>query len=441
MTLMRTRVDAVNVLTVILVVLIALPSRLTFAPLGGAGAPALVMGLGCFVWWAYDHVQRVAPAQVGRQPVRLAMLITIGCFLVSYVVAMTRAIDPAESSTANLGMVSLFSWSGLLLLANDGVQSRERLEVLIRRVVFAGGAVATLGVIQFLTGQAWVDRISVPGLSVNAALSGIFERSGFSRPAGTAIHPIEFGAVITMILPIAINMALTDWTRGAVRRWYPVLAIALAVVLSISRSAILSAVVALLVLAVAWAPSTRRRALLIVAAFMGLVCLTIPGLLGTITGLFTKIGDDSSAKSRTGSYDIAAQFIERSPVFGRGFSTFLPKYRVLDNQYLGLAIEVGIVGLVAVLALFYVAYACARRVRVIGTDEHIRQTGQSLAAAVCAGAVGLALYDGFGFPMATGVLFLVLGMAGAALRLARPSEAGGAPGPRSEEVVPEFQGW
>jgi hypothetical protein len=47
---MTRRVDAVHVLTVVLVVLFALPSRLTFAPLGGAGAPALVLGLGCFGW-------------------------------------------------------------------------------------------------------------------------------------------------------------------------------------------------------------------------------------------------------------------------------------------------------------------------------------------------------------------------------------------------------
>jgi O-antigen ligase len=416
---MTRRVDAVHVLTVVLVVLIVLPSRLTFAPLGGAGAPALVLGLGCFGWWAYDRVQRVDAGPTGPHPVRTALLVVIGCFLVSYVVAMSRAIDSAESATADIGMISVFSWAGILLVAHDGIPSRDRLDVLVRRVVLAGGAVATLGLVQFVTGQAWVDRLSIPGLSLNTTLVGVMERNGFNRPGGTAIHPIEFGAVITMILPLAINTALTDRTRDAIRRWYPVAAIGLAVALSISRSAILSAVVALVVVASAWTPAVRRRAAVITAGFLGAVFLSVPGLLGTVTGLFTGIGDDSSAQSRTGSYAIAMEFIERSPLFGRGFSTFLPKYRILDNQYLGLAIEVGLVGLLAVLALFVTGALCARRIRVVGRDERTRQLGQALAAAICAGAAGLALYDGFGFPMASGTHFLMLGLAGAGLRLAR----------------------
>lgn len=420
---MRPRADAVSALTVLLVLLMGLPSALTFAPLGGAGAPALVLGLGCFGWWAYHQVQRSQSVPAGPQPVRTACLVVVACFLTSYIVAMCRAIDPTESSTADIGVVSLFSWAGVLLLSNDGIPSRDRFFVLVRRLVVAGGAVATLGVLQFITGQAWVDRISIPGLSVNTALTGVLERSGFNRPAGTSIHPIEFGAVITMILPIAINLAITDRTRGVCRRWFPVLAIALAVVLSISRSAIVSAIVGLVVAAVAWTPAIRRRAAVVITGFMGLVCLTIPGLLGTLTGLFTGIGGDSSAQSRTGSYAIAAEFIERAPIFGRGFSTFLPKYRILDNQYLGLMIEVGFMGLAAVLGLFAAAAVCARRMRVRADDAPTQQLGQGLAASVAAGATGLAFYDGFGFPMATGVLFLVLGLSGAGLRLTRHEAA------------------
>ncbi|MET1039348.1 MAG: O-antigen ligase family protein [Aeromicrobium sp.] len=414
---MRPRLDAVHVLTLVLVLLVALPSRLTFAPLGGAGAPALIMGLGCFAWWAYHRAQRVTIVSSATRPMPTALFVVMACFLASYVVAMTRAIDPDESRTADIGIMLLVSWAGILLLAHDGTPSRERLDVLVRRVIFAGGAVATLGVIQFVTGQVWIDHVSIPGLSVNTSMGGVFERDGFNRPAGTAIHPIEFGAVITMIFPLALNSALTDRARGVVRRWYPVLAIGLAVMLSISRSTIVSAVVAVLVVAVAWTPTIRWRAALIGTFFLGVVFLAVPGLFGTLKGLFTGLGDDASAQSRTGSYAIASEFIERSPVFGRGFSTFLPKYRILDNQYLGLVIEVGVAGLLAVLWLFLVGAVLARRVRLTARDEPTRQMAQSLAAAISAGAVGLAFYDGFSFPMATGVLFLMLGLAGGLHRL------------------------
>jgi hypothetical protein len=39
-------------------------------------------------------------------------------------------------------------------------------------------------------------------------------------------------------------------------------------------------------------------------------------------------------------------------------------------------------------------------------------------AAVLAAAAGLAFYDGFSFPTATGVLFVLMGLAGALRRLA-----------------------
>ncbi len=177
---------------------------------------------------------------------------------VSYVFAMTRAIDPEEASTAQLGLTIITAWSGALLVANDGVVSREGFETLIRRLVFAGGVLGTLGVIQFLTGQIWVDRISLaPLLTYNQALGGFTSRGGFNRPPGTALHAIEFGAIITMILPLALNLALHDRRpRSALRRWYPVAAIAFAVTTSISKSALICAAISVLGVAIAWRPSS-----------------------------------------------------------------------------------------------------------------------------------------------------------------------------------------
>ena len=74
-------------------------------------------------------------------------------------------------------------------------------------------------------------------------------------------------------------------------------------------------------------------------------------MLGSILGLFTGIGDDSSAQSRIDSYSVAASYIVNSPFVGRGFGTFLPRYRIFDNQYLQSAVEIGLVGIVVLLGL------------------------------------------------------------------------------------------
>ena len=417
----RSRVDAVTVLSLYIAALLYLPSRLTVGPLGGAGSPAVILGLLALAWWLYEQARRTVPSGQGHQPVRTTLFIFLGCLAISYIFAMTRAIDPDESSTAQLGVVLILSWSGALLVANDGIVTREGFETLIRRLIFAGGALATLGIIQFFTGQLWVDRISLPPLlTYTQEIGGFTARGGFNRPPGTAIHPIEFGAIITMILPLALNMALSDrLVRSALRRWYPVAAILFAVATSSSRSALICAAISVIGVALAWTPAARRAAVLVGVLFGPLVFLTVPGMLGTFAGMFAGISNDGSALSRVGSYTLAGEFISRSPWFGRGYSTFLPKYRILDNQYLGLLIEIGFVGLAAFLALLLTAIVCARSSRSVATDATTQQLGQALAASIASGSVGLAFYDGLGFPTAAATLFLVVGLAGCSWKLAR----------------------
>ncbi|QCW50793.1 hypothetical protein FE634_10905 [Nocardioides dongxiaopingii] len=411
------RLDASSVLTGYAVLLMAVPNRLVIGPLGGAGSPAGVLGLACLLWWAAHQLGRSAPTAPAPAPVRTALVALAFAVGASFVAATVRPIDPQEFSTATLGLVLLAGWGGVLLVGNDGIASRKRLVVLVRRVVALSAAMATLGIVQFLTGETLVDKISVPGLAVNHSLTSLTLREGFSRPSATATHPIEYGAVITMMLPLALALAYGDRERSALRRWVPVAAIGICIPLSISRSALVAGAVALVVVLASWPRAARAVAGVALLVGSVLMYLLVPGMLGSLLGLFTRIGSDSSALSRTGSYDIAAEFVATSPVFGRGFGTFLPAYRILDNQYLGLTIEIGLVGLTAFLAVLVAALWSAVRARRAARDLLGAQLATGLLGAVAAGAVNLALFDGLSFSMSAGVLFLVLGLAGACRRL------------------------
>ena len=434
------KVDAVSVLTVYLILLLWLPSRLGFAPLGGAGSPANIVGALCLGWWVYTQAQRIEPTRSGHQPVRFAYFALATSILISYVFAMTRAIEDPEANTALLGILGFFSLGGVLLLANDGITSYERLIVLLRRVVLAGAVLGALGIIQFITGDTWVDRISIPGLTANQALGGVSSRSGFNRPPGTAVHAIEFGVVLTMILPVALNLALTDGPRSRLRRWTPSGLIVLASILSISRSAIVGLVVGLLVVAIRWPREARRAAFIITPVFALVLFVTTPGILGTLLGLFTGVGDDSSVESRTDSYPLAFEFIGRSPLFGRGYATFLPSYRILDNQYLLLAVEIGLVGVAAMVVLLGTALVCAGRACRVVEVGRPAQACQALMASVAVATIELALFDMFSFPMAVGVLFLSLGLCGATWRLARAESSGAMPVASSATNAPTAPG-
>ncbi|SDU84313.1 O-antigen ligase like membrane protein [Microlunatus sagamiharensis] len=399
------------------VLLLAVPSPMVVAPLGTAGAPSTIAALGGFALWAWFHVQRTAPGAVDRQPVRLAALGWLLAILAVYAYAMGSPLPGDEISPADSGLLKAVGLVGLVVLANDGTPTFERHRALVRRLLIGVGLVAVLGVVQYSTKQLFVDRLSIPGLTNGTADWVLSTRSGLIRPSGTATHPIEFGVVLTMVLPLAITFAL----RSPTRRWlYRLLLapIALAVFLSISRSAVLCALVALVVLAVRWSARVRLGALVVTLGATAVVYLLVPGVLGTIGRLFTGAGNDPSITSRTDSYQIVETFFERSPVLGRGFGTFLTRYWILDNGYLGLLIEGGVVGLGGLLLLIattLVAASTARRAAAASFDQEV---AHALLAAVAAGACSLAFFDTFAFPQSAGCFFLLIGLVGASRRLA-----------------------
>jgi O-antigen ligase len=409
----RYRLDAAAFLSVYVFILMLIPANLTVSAIGAVGTPAVLLGLGALVWWTGAQMNRSTSALSPPQPIRRAMLWFTIAVLTSYIAATVRPIDDLELNAADRGLVLIASWLGLVLLTSDGLIGRAHLDVVLRRLVLAGGIAAAIGIIQFVTGDAIIDVIQIPGLTPNTTLTSIYDRNGFTRAAGTSSHPIEFGVVLAMLLPIALHFALTDRTRPAVTRWLPVGLIAVAVPITISRSALVGVVVALLVLIPTWPAARRRMSYLVIAGVVVAIYVTIPGMLGTLTRLFTNISNDGSALSRTDSYSLAVEFIERAPIFGRGLSTFLPQYRILDNQYLGLVIEVGFVGTIALLALFATSLDTAATARRASTDETTRSMAQALAAMVAAGAVSFATFDAFGFPQVVTLVFLGIGCIGA----------------------------
>jgi hypothetical protein len=232
--------------------------------------------------------------------------------------------------------------------------------------------------------------------------------------------------MLAMILPVAVVLALRDRPRSALRRWFPVAAIAAGMTLAGSRSAIIGLAIGLIVLVPALARRERWVLVGSIVVFTGLVYAAAPRVVSNLRYLFISAGEDSSSQSRTEGIGMVTEFVTRNPVFGRGFGTFLPVYKILDNQYYALAIELGILGLLAFLAVSATAIVCsvvaARRVPE-ATEPLTRALGFALAASLAAGTVLLALFDGLSFAQAAGTLFLFLGLAGAYWRLVRARAA------------------
>ena len=406
-------VDAVTALTVFLALQLGIPSSLRISALGGVGYLAALWAMCLGLWWSWARLRMGLFTSSGNSPVKVASFALLASVILSYAWAMRRPLPPLESSQADLGVARILVALSLVLIASDGVTSWDRLLTLLRRMSLAGGLLGMLGLIQFFTKRSWTEWISLPGFSKSDEYTTIVARSGFTRSAGTAMHPLEYGMALTVVFPIALTLAIYDRERPAIVRWSPAGITLVALFLSGSRSGYLGLIIGIATLAVGWSGAIRLRvsaALLVVGL---LIFVTIPGMIGTIRGLFLFIDTDPSAQSRSDSYALVWQFFVGSPLIGRGLGTLLPAYRILDNQILLILVELGLIGIVAFFALIACAVFGAwkaRRRLAVGLSKQI---GLAIPAGVLAGASFMLFFDAFAFPIAFGMWFLVVGLSGA----------------------------
>jgi O-antigen ligase len=282
----------------------------------------------------------------------------------------------------------------------------------VRAVVDAIAVMALIALLQFRLGWEPVDLLGkIPLLRANSDFGGFLSRSSFRRPAGTAGHPIEYGIIVSSGLAFSIHLLLHDPDRSRLRRWMPFSMIALGIPIAISRSALLVTLAVLVVFWLGEASAVRVRALAVIVVIGGFVFVTIPGLIGTLRGFVFAGNSDSSISTRTSDYAEAAPYLRRSPWVGRGPGTFLPRYFILDNQYLASLIEVGLIGTLALLVLLLSPYWFGRGARRRAVSESDRNLGQMFAAAGASAAVAASTYDLLSFGMFSALLFLYLGSA------------------------------
>ena len=412
----KTSFNAVSLLTIYALLLLFIPSTLIFAPLGGAGTAATVAALCitllCVTSWISG---RIVPSGGGRG-IRIAMLIFALAILASFVAGMTRDIQEVEVLASDRALILLASWAGLLVIGAQFITNYRQLDKLLRRVVIGGSIISFVGILQF-RGIDLTHYIQIPGLQVNSADQIVaLTRNGYGRPWGTATQPIEFGVALAMLFPLALQQAFNPAYGGRLARWLPVALIGFTAPLTVSRSGILGMGAAFLVLFFTWPGQRRLSSLPVIFFGVAAIHLFVHGLIGTFIGLFKEIFNrqDTSVQDRIADYSGVSQYIQQRPIFGRGIATFLPDlYRFTDNTYLLGLVETGIVGVAALLILFISGIQCAAAGRRLTQDVHRREIGQALVASFVVALVSSGTFDFMSFPMVTGLLFLLLGCAGA----------------------------
>ncbi|GII02351.1 O-antigen ligase family protein [Planobispora takensis] len=438
---LRQRADAATLAALFVVAQLVIPARLVLRGLPISLTPADLLGLFLLLCWLCAHFTTTLGAAKGRLPIRTALFVYGVGHLIIYGYTTLSYLPKDELNLADHSAVLIAANLGVALAVCDGVRGRERLDLVLKTVVVSGAVISVIGGLQFVFGLDLTQYMALPGLRPTGVegVEAVIGRSDFNRVASTMGHPIEFGVVCSMLLPIAAHYGFHARDRGqpAGRWWLCTGLIAGGLMFSVSRSAVLGVASVALVLFLGWPHRRRLQAMAATVVFLAGIKVLVPGLLGTLFNLFATIGSDDSVRFRTHDYSWALAEIGRRPLLGRGVGTwYAPKHQVFDNQYLLTLVEAGALGLALFVGIASCGMAVALMIRARSTDARDRNLALTLTGCLLVPLVCAATFDLLSYPGVTALMFLLVGVVGALLRATR-DEPPPAPQPQGRGATVE----
>ncbi len=231
-------------------------------------------------------------------------------------------------------------------------------------------------------------------------------------------NPLEFGTFMTMLYPFALVHSVTA-EKARYRRLYTLSAVicAMGVVMSFSRGPILAMVLSTVGMAI-FLPKLRRVVMLAIVAALLTLALMWPIIGERIIGRLKEV---DNVTLRFKFWDVGFRMFSDHPMFGVGLAEYgqyqndtirthrigpfvesgdIEKVGTVDNHFIQLAAETGIVGLAAYLFLLCVFFFTLYRVWRRHPITSIRNTALALAA-------GSASYLFNGITITSYVLFVI----------------------------------
>lgn len=361
----------------------------------------------------------------------IALLLVAALWLAPLVAIRSPLIPPTPFNLA-LTLLSLMILTGLLVSADSDLTlpkvsglvlglSVWRFMVLALRdrrdlgwaALLYLGAGAGFVLLGFLSAD-WLLK----GTSQVGFLNGLLPAAGGSGLLGlgsTGIHPNQIAGTITLLLPLSlallVDAPLTAVSQSRLLRAALVvnsIALSIALLLTQSRSGWLGAAggaaLLLLLWSLLWPPSPARRWLRIALATGGLVALLLFALAGPGTllrywldpPLDTAVGSLATLNFRRELWPWALTAVGDFPLTGTGLGTFrgvatrlypadIPPgfdFAHAHNIFLQVALDTGIPGLIAYLALLLLSTAVAWQVA--RQDRHLRPLSLGLLAGLAA---------------------------------------------------------
>lgn len=388
-------------------------------------ADRIAVGALC-VFWALGQLRpsEVEPSEGVRRTASLLLWLLVVA-VVSLFLNAARTTAAGYFDEGPKALVILASYVAMFYLTLRLVGSERAVQRIVSVAVIAGSVASVFAIIERMTRTNIVRNalLAMPLVRRTNIDRALYRGEGV-RVQGTAEHPIAFGGMMAMLLPLALYLAFSS--QGRARRWWSAAGclIVAAMLFSVSRSALLSSASALVLLLLLWPAWRKTLATLALGALLVMYAFD-PALVNTFRATLDpnyviQQESDPNTSARFTDYPKVERIIPSQPLFGLGFGDFDPRrYFWLDNQVLGLMLELGAAGTLLVFA--FVWRSIALMVRAAPGPDPTPLTA-ALAASVAAFCVLSIFFDTFAFAQVTHLFFIMaaLGLRAADLRLSAP---------------------
>jgi putative inorganic carbon (hco3(-)) transporter len=379
----------------------------------------------CGVLWMLTRL-RGQRSQIRNRVLAFGLVFYLLGSLLSYAAAMGRGLPPLAHTYADQYIYVNVGLLTMALAVMAVVTTVDGLDTVLRGILLGGATSASFALLQSATGLDLAGYFRLPGLkATDFVLVKDLMREGLVRPQGSAGHPLELGVVLTILVPIGIGVIGSARARSD-RTWPWVVCtglVTLGALATVSRSVVLGLTAAVLVMCWRW--PVRRLAV----TFAGVVVAVLAGWLyqlsiaTALASSFAIFSDDPSIASRSIGWNYIFAHYREFFWFGEGVGTYpaLGNQPVLDNQYLSLLIEGGIISLAGyaflLIGALFVALRASR-----ATSTRLAELGGGLSGAIAVVIVNGAILDINGFIQVLTLTWLLLALIAVAAHLARHGE-------------------
>jgi hypothetical protein len=451
----------------VLLIAVAVGSGWLIAEFGVIPVAALVVGLVFAIWvlrdleMAYLGVIAVVtllpfgslPFRIGFTPtfLDLALLALFGTWLLTFLLSedpqfITTPVGGAVLAFAMLAVVAFVAGLShgaltsylirhfaevlmsiaLFYVVVNTVRDVDRLGRLVRWLILGGAAASLVGIALYLVPETLTIRLlSALGRFGYPTGTGVLryirdDPSLMKRATSTSVDPNVLGSLLNLTLVMLIPQLIVK--RPLIPRfwgWLLAAILGVGMILTVSRSAMVGAGVALLLISL-----MRYRKFLPLILLAAMLFLMLPWTQGLIEHFVEGVmREDLSTQMRMGEYKDTFILIRRYPFLGVGFAGApdIDIYVAVASVYLIIAAQMGLVGLAAFLAVVVmVLWRFWRRREIVRALPVLEPLWYGLHAAIVGGLIS-GIFDHFFFSLdfhhSVTLFWFVVGLATAATQL------------------------